>query len=613
MPTMFQTEEQRAADLINDALETLGHGRRVFEMRPIPFSGVWGTFSSVSYQIANEQQDESAIAEEGLSKKETKRRAQGLIREKAQEIATQVAERLAGAPGFAGVTAENGYINVVFDTNRISNELVRTVRSEADDYGRGEPKTARVMVEFSQPNTHKEFHVGHLRNASLGNALSKILRFSGYELLTANYIGDIGMHVIKTLWCYRRFHQGDEPPLAERGRWLGELYAESDQRLRYRDDVVALLNDLSHNDQTFVEMVDRMMKQLWKAQAQSEDIAYLLGQLAHARDIKTDALYNDETIEKFWPILGNQLRTELAEAEARDAEAGEPEPNGEAVTPVETYRKRVEQWERLGLHLDWWPDVPEWQREVRETFQLWEKQDPGFVALWEETKSWSMEGFQRIYDQLDIDFDVWFFESQVEEPGREMVKELLERGIAEVSDGLPVVKIDEKLGLEKETYRTLPVLRSDGTTLYSTKDLALTRIKFDEYGVDQAIWVVDVRQSLYFQQIFKILELWGFSQAANCLHLGYEMVSVPGGAMSSRLGNAVLYDDLAADVLSRAREIIDEKNPTLPAELKDQIAQEVGLGSLKYGMLMRDNNRVIVFDIEEALSFDGHAAPYIQY
>ena len=134
-------------------------------------------------------------------------------------------------------------------------------------------------------------------------------------------------------------------------------------------------------------------------------------------------------------------------------------------------------------------------------------------ALWRETREWSMAGFRRIFQELGAEFDVWFFESEVEEEGRRIVQELLEQGIAEISEGLPVVKIDEKLGLTEPTYRTLPILRSDGTTLYSTKDLALTKRKFEEYGVDRAIWVVDVRQSLYFQQIFKILELWGFEQA----------------------------------------------------------------------------------------------------
>ncbi len=608
---MNQIEEQRAANLINDVLEELGYGRREFDMRGIPFSGVWGTSSSVCYQIANEIESERIEREtDGLSKKESKARAQEIVRETAQQIAEKVAGRLSGLDGFASVEAKTGYINVLFDTSDYTNRVIRSILDAGDDYGRGSKRTDRVMVEYSQPNTHKEFHIGHLRGTSLGNALSRTLKFAGFDVLQANYIGDIGMHVIRTLWCYLSFHQGEEPALEQRGRWLGQIYAESGQRLNYRQTVVDFLNELSREDPIFVEMIDRMMKELWKTHKVGEDVAYLLGQIAHQREIKTDAFYEDDTIVKFWPIACNQLAHELDLAEKGEL----PEPTEEQeATPVEVYRERLERAERLGQHLDWWADNPRWQQEVRETFQRWERKDPEFVQLWEETKAWSMEGFHRIYDQLDVHFDVWFYESEVEEPGREMVQELLERNIAEISDGLPVVKIDEKLGLEKETYRTLPILRSDGTTLYSTKDLALTREKFEDYGVDRAIWAVDVRQSLYFQQIFKILELWGFEQAAKCFHLSYETVMLPTGAMSSRSGNAVLYDDVASAVLKRAREIIDEKNPDLPEDLKQQIAHDVGIGSMKYGMLLRDNNRVIVFDIEEALSFEGHAAPYIQY
>jgi arginyl-tRNA synthetase len=250
---------------------------------------------------------------------------------------------------------------------------------------------------------------------------------------------------------------------------------------------------------------------------------------------------------------------------------------------------------------------------VRQTFARWEAQEPALVALWQATREWSLTDFRRIFDELDAHFDVWFFESEVEEPGKEIVKELVESGLAEISEGLTVVKIDEKLGLEEPVYRTLPILRSDGTSLYSTKDLALTKRKFEEFGIDRAVWVVDVRQSLYFKQIFKILELWGFEQAKQAYHLPYEVVTLPEGIISSRKGRAPLYDDVKEAVLLRAREIIDDKNPELPAEMKDTVAWQVGLGSIKYTMLARDNSKVVVFDLEEALSFDGHAAPYIQY
>jgi arginyl-tRNA synthetase len=257
--------------------------------------------------------------------------------------------------------------------------------------------------------------------------------------------------------------------------------------------------------------------------------------------------------------------------------------------------------------------VPAWREEVRETFQRWERQEPEFVRLWEETRAWSMADFQRIFDELGAHFDVWLFESEVEEEGKAIVRDLLEAGIAEISDGLPVVKIDEKLGLEEPTYRTLPILRSDGTSLYATKDLALTRRKFEKYGVDRAIWVVDVRPSLYFQQIAKILELAGFEQAKDAQHVAYEMVVLPEGVISSRKGNVPVYEDIRDAVVARAQEIIEEKNPELSPERRAEVAWQVAIGSLKYAMLARDINKVVVFDLDEALSFDGHAAPYIQY
>ncbi|MEX1158947.1 MAG: arginine--tRNA ligase, partial [Thermomicrobiales bacterium] len=436
--------------------------------------------------------------------------------------------------------------------------------------------------------------------------------------------GDIGLHVIRCLWCYTAFHadEAKQVPADQRGRWLGNLYTESVRRLEYRDEVVGLLTELAKMDAGFAAAIDRMCKELYKAGAPGEDVAYLLGQIANQREIKTDALYDDTTIARFWPIVGRQLEDELDLIRREGPQQAPPIPSHSGGPPVipplvtlEQTEERHARWQRLGERLDWWPHVPRWQQEVRDTFQRWEREEPEFMTLWQETRQWSLDGFGRIWDELGVHFDVWFFESQVEAEGREIVRDLLESGIAEVSDGLPVVKIDEKLGLEKETYRTMPVLRSDGTTLYATKDLALTKRKFEDYGIDRSVWVIDVRQSLYMQQIFKIMELLGFEQAEKSHHLGYEIVTLPEGAMSSRRGNVILYDDLAREARARAREIIEDKAKQvhLTDAEKDRIAEQVGIGSIIYAMLARDNNRVIVFDMDEALSFDGHAAPYIQY
>jgi arginyl-tRNA synthetase len=148
--------------------------------------------------------------------------------------------------------------------------------------------------------------------------------------------------------------------------------------------------------------------------------------------------------------------------------------------------------------------------------------------------------------------------------------------------------------------------------LYLTKDLALARVKFEEYHVDRSIYVVDVRQSLHMQQTFAILKLWGFKQSEKCYHLAYGYVSLPEGAMSARRGRVVLFKEVYDEAKNRVLAVIREKNPGMPAEERAGVAHKVGMGALTYSMLCVDNNKDIVFDIDEALSFDGRTGPYIQ-
>ena len=253
--------------------------------------------------------------------------------------------------------------------------------------------------------------------------------------------------------------------------------------------------------------------------------------------------------------------------------------------------------------------------ERREMLRKWEADDPYVYELWRVTRDWSLEEFRDILDMLDIKMDVWFYESEANKLGKEIVDELIAKGIAEderATGGPVIVKIDEKLGLTKEKYRTMVILRSDGTTLYSTKDLALAKQKFETYHVDRSIYVVDFRQNLHFQQIFKILELWGFPQASNCYHLSYGYVTLPEGAMSSRRGNVALFKKVYDEAIKRALAVESERSGNVPEEQRVKIAEQIGLGALVYSMLSVDNNKDIVFDINEALSFDGRTGPYIQ-
>jgi arginyl-tRNA synthetase len=252
--------------------------------------------------------------------------------------------------------------------------------------------------------------------------------------------------------------------------------------------------------------------------------------------------------------------------------------------------------------------------ERREMLRKWEAGDPYVHEAWRITREWSLEEFRDILRILDVKMDVWFYESEANKLGKEIVDELIAKGIAEDErpTGPVIVKIDEKLGLTKEKYRTMVILRSDGTSLYSTKDLALAKQKFEQYHVNRSIYVVDFRQALHFQQVFKILELWGFPQASKCYHLSYGYVTLPEGAMSSRRGRVILFKEVYDEAIKRVLAVESERSGNVPENERVQIAEQIGLGALVYSMLSVDNNKDIVFDINEALSFDGRTGPYIQ-
>ncbi len=256
-----------------------------------------------------------------------------------------------------------------------------------------------------------------------------------------------------------------------------------------------------------------------------------------------------------------------------------------------------------------------YEAERRELYRKWDTGDPYIRELWRVTREWSLQELHDVLHILDVNIDVWFFESEVDEPSKAIVDELIAKGIAEderPQGGPVIIKIDEKLGLSKEKYRTAVILRSDGTTLYLTKDLELAKVKFDQYHVDRSIYVVDFRQNLHFQQVFKILELWGFPQAAKCHHLSYGYVTLPEGAMSARRGRVALFKEVYDEAIKRVLALETERTGNIPEEDREKIAEQIGLGALVYSMLAVDNNKDIVFDINEALAFDGRTGPYIQ-
>ncbi|HEX5810340.1 MAG TPA: arginine--tRNA ligase, partial [Anaerolineales bacterium] len=493
---MFQQEQQ----LIEDKIKAYSAANDIplaeLKWQPIPFSGEWGVSTSFFQTAANEARVRPAV--------ELPDKPRMPVPQRAQQMAEQVKSEIGNVTGVSRVEAIKGYLNLYFETSEYARRVVDEVLASAADFGRGAPKTERVMVEYAQPNMMHSFHIGHSRTTLLGESLARIAEFAGFDTIRATYPGDMGLGVITVVWAYEKFYKGQEPEgIHERGQWLLKIYIEATALLEKKE---------------------------------------------------------------------NETPEETARREAYDAER-------------------------------------------REMLRKWEAHDPYVRALWGVLREWALEEFRDVLRMMDVHMDVWFYESEANELGKEIVEELIAKGIAddERPNGGPViVKIDEKLGLTKEKYRTMVILRSDGSALYSTNDLALAKQKFEQYHVDRSIYVVDFRQELHFQQVFKILELWGFPQAAKCYHLSYGYVTLPEGAMSARRGRVVLFKEVYEEAVKRVLAVESERSGNIPEEERVRIAEQIGMGALTYSILSVDNNKHIVFDINEALSFDGRTGPYIQ-
>ncbi|MEK7168045.1 MAG: arginine--tRNA ligase, partial [Patescibacteria group bacterium] len=248
---------------------------------------------------------------------------------------------------------------------------------------------------------------------------------------------------------------------------------------------------------------------------------------------------------------------------------------------------------------------PEFKNQADEVLRKLEQGDKKWISLWQKTRKWSLDEFDKIYKTLNIRFDHFFFESEVEKPGKKIVADLLKKGLAKKSEGATVID------LEKHNLKTFLLLKSDGASLYSTKDLALAQLKFKKFKIDRSIVLTDTRQNFYFSQLFKTLEIMGFKQPMS--HVPYEFVTLREGAMASRTGNVVLFEDFFQEVLSRARMETKQRHKEWSEKKINLTAEKIALSAIKFGMLKVGNNSVIVFDLEEALSFDGFSGPYLLY
>lgn len=383
---------------------------------------------------------------------------------------------------FSDVKAAGPYVNFFISPEYLAVAIIGQIKKEKNAYGfnrSGEGK--RVMIEYSNGNTHKEYHVGHLRNISYGDAVNHLLSANGYKSIPVSYINDFGIHVAKTIWNWQRnpkYRESSE----DKGYLLGKCYAEASQLLE---------------------------------------------------------------------------------------------------------------------------DNPEGKAEIGKIMKDIESRSGTEYELWKETRQWSIDYFTSIYQELGVRFQETFYENEVIDGGLKLVEELTAKGILRKSEGALIADL-EQYGLG-----VLPVIRTDGTALYPVADLSLASEKFKKYDLSRSIYVTDVRQSLYFKQLFKVLELIGYKQPL--VHLAYDFVTLPGGMMSSRTGNIITYKELRDKLYAKLSEETGSRHKDWTAERIKEVAMALTIATIKFEMLKVSADKIITFNIEEAARFDGYTACYLQY
>ena len=248
---------------------------------------------------------------------------------------------------------------------------------------------------------------------------------------------------------------------------------------------------------------------------------------------------------------------------------------------------------------------PEYEDEAREYFRKIEHKDPECLELFHWFKELTLKDVQKIYDLLDVRFDSYAGESFYSDKMQPVVDELREKGLLIESQGAQVVDL--------EAYGMPPciILKSDGSSLYATRDMAAAIYRKKTYDFYKCLYVVAYQQNLHFKQIFKVLELMGKEWAKDLVHVAYGMVSLEEGTMSTGKGNVVWQEDVINSCIEKAYTMIDEKNPAL--ENKEAVAEKVGVGAVIFGALYNSKIKDIVFSYDKVLNFDGETSVYVQY
>jgi arginyl-tRNA synthetase len=450
--------------------------------------------------------------------------------------------------------AGSGYVNFHLDFSKAAPEILTEVVSAGKNYGlepAAEPK--RIVVEHTSANPSGPLHLGHARNTILGDALARILRARGHKVQTRFYIDDVGKQVAMLAYGYSLL--GEPEPVGKPDQWLGLLYAcvNCAVQIETLKAEISRLRDVSDPEQKIPELTKEM----------------------------------DD-----WTSVAKELESIDSTLFYRTVEAvrSRTEPMDEVEQIVIGYEKGNEKTRNI----------------VRRVAEL------------------SLEGIRQTLREMEVTFDEWDWESELVWSGevQDSMKRLSSTPFA-IKDGpslaLDVDRVAKTYGVDKslgftDNYEVpqVTLVRTDGTTLYVTRDIAYSIKKF--HDADIVVNVIGSEQKLAQLQLKLALYALGAKQVAeNLIHYAYGIVELPGVKMSKRRARYISVDEIINQAVSRAQEKISSREETLSEKDRADISKTVGLAAIKYAMLSTSSSKTITFTWDRVLSLERNSAPFINY
>jgi arginyl-tRNA synthetase len=449
------------------------------------------------------------------------------------------------------VAAGGGYVNFYADFPKFSDLALSSVRELNFEYGfvkAGDP--LRVIVEHTSVNPLHPIHIGQARNPMIGDALARILEYRGHEVSRHYYIDDVGRQSSVVAYGYAKL--GEPEPDEKADCFVGKIYT-----------ITCCLVELN-----------RLKRALVSGEKAAEDMAKINKELAEWMSIAAE-------LEERVPELFAELLAKIGEDENPEEE-------------INRLNRAYEDGE------------PEAKRLIRKVSEL------------------CIQGFKETQQRVEVRYDSWDWESdfvwntQVSAVLQKLKKspfiyaegEVLEFDAEKV---VSTLGLKAKLGL-KEDYEVPPLtlVRADGTTLYTTRDVAYTLWKFDR--ADRVINVIGMEQSLAQLQLKIALHALGYGKFAdNFVHFAYNLITLPGYKMSSRRGRYITFDEVLDEAVERAYEEVSKRSPQLTETEKREIANFVGIGAVRYTLVDVDPSKPVIFTWDRVLNFETNSAPYVQY